>query len=295
MGISLLLGMLLQAAPVTLVTHDNLWVGDVTLSHDGSRLAYILNENKKSVLWIRNTSNLQGEKVALPSKFGLGIVFAPDGKSMYYSAPDTVQTWVNHLYQWPLNGGESKKIADHIDTPIAFSPDGGSFAFVRNLGQLNFGLVIRGATDAHERQLADGIRRVSPAWSPDGREIACAKAGHLAFVSVRTGAVREIPVSGLITALAWPARGNGVLALIATDQKQQTSRLWRYPLDADKWTPVTSPQELLEQHRISASPDGSTVATVLLKSVIPLQGILDWFGAPKMPGYYSEVALIHAN
>ena len=85
--------LLLQTLTVTPVTKENFVVGDLALSADGTRLAYTLPgppQSGKMELWIRDTANLRGEKVAAPALFGRSIVLAPDGKSIYLDRKSVV-------------------------------------------------------------------------------------------------------------------------------------------------------------------------------------------------------------
>src|SRR5580658_7344070 len=106
--------LLIQTFSIIPVTKETFAAGDVTLSADGTRLVYTLPGppgSGQAELWIRDTGTLRGEKMAPPALFERFMVLAPDGKSIYFLARDSAKPWMNHLYQWPLSGGEPKRVA----------------------------------------------------------------------------------------------------------------------------------------------------------------------------------------
>jgi hypothetical protein len=289
----LLCFLLIQALNVTPVTKDNLLVGDLALSADGSRLAYWIpgpQGSRKMDLWIRDVATLHGEKISPPESFGHSMVFAPDGKSLYFTAHDPKQAWVNRLYRWPLAGGEAKKIATHVDGPISLSPDGANFAFLRNLGHWQNALMVRSVADGTERTLArtdiGGGRSLVVAWSADGREIACPNGRELLFVSTQMGQIRKVAAPGNVWWLAWPAHG-GLFATVEAS-------IWRLDVARGSWDAISQrPDRFAVQ--ICATPDGATLAAIRLEDMTPfLSWVTGLFGRPiGQFAYYSDVVLIH--
>ena len=94
---------------------------------------------------------------------------SPDGRTVVYASRSS-GNWDVYLLrvggQNPVN--LTKDSADD-DTEPAFSPDGERIAFRSERG--GGGLFVMGATGESVRRLADSCHL--PAWSPDGREIAC--------------------------------------------------------------------------------------------------------------------------
>jgi dipeptidyl aminopeptidase/acylaminoacyl peptidase len=316
---------LVQSANIIPVTKENLYVGDFALSADGTRLAYTVSGQPRSGredLWIRDVATLRGEKLATPDSFGNQLAFAPDGKSLYYIAPDKTKAWENNLHQWPLSGGEDKIVASHVDSQISFSPDGQHIAFFRNLGHGRTSLMVRelGAGTEHEiRQFKMFAWVMSAAWSPDSKEIFCSTGTEMLLISVASGAERKVaaPVAqgsknnesqevapGVFrpfhVAVVWPARA-GLMAIY-------NQQVWRYdparndparndPARNDaarsSWTAVTERENF--GWRLEAAPDGATLAAVRFDEVAPVAA---WFGrlfgfAALSQARYSNVILIH--
>jgi hypothetical protein len=290
----LLCFLLIRSVTVTPVTKENLWVGDLALSGDGTRLAYTLQgpkESGKVDLWIRDTVSLHGEKISPPALFSSGMIFAPDGKSLYFIAPDKAKAWENNLYQWPLSGGEPKKIASRVDGPIEFSPDRTSFAFLRNMSHSGTALIVRNVASGTERTFAEWSSRVipreNPAWSPDGAQIACPGYREMLLVSTQTGAIKKVAAQGFPAGLAWPAHG-GLFALVG-------GHIARYDFSRGSWETVTDESERYGGGRIAATPDGSTLVAMRLDDVTPF---VNWitgtlFRLKSLNIYYCNVVLIH--
>ena len=163
----------------------------------------------------------------------MGTTFAPDGQFVYYVTLGQREPQ-GALYRVPTLGGPVTKLLTGIASPVTFAPDGRRLAFVRRSLATKNSLVIAGSEGGHERTVLvrSGSERFGvsgPAWSPDGREIACpllhtpartsSPTWSVIGVNVQSGAVRTLTAQKWegCGRVAWLADGRG-LVLIGTKQ-----------------------------------------------------------------------------
>src|SRR6185295_11726926 len=172
---------------------------------------------------------------------------------IYYQAEDK-QNPQGILLQVPAFGGAPRKIVSNIDSPIAFSPDGSRFAFIRNdnaaTGEDH--LMIANADGSNERKLAvrkgDSFFPASGlSWSPDGKLLACPAGGyaggyHLTVVTVdvATGEQKEMTTKKFLDMgrVSWLSDGSGVL-VNAIEAGANQSQIWLLPYPAGEPQRVT--------------------------------------------------------
>ena len=120
------------------------------------------------------------------------------------------------LYQVPSLGGESRKVANRLASPVAFSPDGTRLAFVRDNPGEETALVVIKTDGSEERQLAArkipdpfAVSEASPGL-PDGKSIAIgAYSGgecYVTTVRVADGSVKQVGSKGwrhILRAWSW--------------------------------------------------------------------------------------------
>jgi eukaryotic-like serine/threonine-protein kinase len=147
-------------------------VATVALSADGNHLAYAAEEGSGGALHVVELgTNIDAERVGHYRGENIGITFSPDGKFVYYVlSVDGLGT----LYRVPFVGGEPKAIVNDVDSPIAFSPNGRQYAFIRmdpiqrkNSIWMGNDVKVSLATELPQRL----IMTRTLAWSGDGRAI----------------------------------------------------------------------------------------------------------------------------
>jgi eukaryotic-like serine/threonine-protein kinase len=197
------------------------------VSFDGRYVAYCQDNNGKKSLWLRQLASTNSVQL-LPSAPRPMLIpeFTPDGGFIDYL--ERVNPTDKSLYQIPVLGGTPRKLVDHVDSLVTFSPDGSQMAFVRNDGvKGESSVILADPSGAHETHLA--TRRIGndigpfdlPSWAPDGRTITVSVADpasdglyiHLLNVSVRDGSATSFsPVHWRsLNDIRWLPDGSGML------------------------------------------------------------------------------------
>jgi Tol biopolymer transport system component/DNA-binding winged helix-turn-helix (wHTH) protein len=219
------------------------------ISPDSKYVAYAIEEKSKQSLWVRQIATASNVQIVPPDDVSYwGITFSPDSNYIYYVAWPWNKTDAS-LYQLPVLGDAlPRKLIDDVHS-ISFSPDGKRFTYVvthSSTGESK--LMIANADGTQEQVLAlrqhpeffsDNID-VGPAWSPDGKVIACpggtyaSEDGWMEVSEVRTddGAQKAITTQGWpsISRLAWLSDMSG-LVMTAREQQLMPRQLWHiaYP------------------------------------------------------------------
>jgi Tol biopolymer transport system component len=192
-----------------------------SVSPDGRYVAYATGEAVRtgfvalwpagrSSLWVKQISTDRAVEIVPAADVQYkGTTFSPDGEFVYYVTADQDNP-EGALYRVSVLGGTSRKILTVINTPVSISPDGKQLAFVRNRpSEGSDALMVADTDGGNERTLAtrggnDWFEEDGPAWSPDGRTIACG-------IGTDTGGtyltLAEVPVEGgepkIITSHRW--------------------------------------------------------------------------------------------
>ncbi len=149
------------------------------VSRDGRYVAYVMQEGDRQSLWIRQAAATSQAQIVAPAEVAfLGVTFAPDDNFIYYVARAKGEP-VSQLYQVPVLGGTPKQVLSDVVSPVTFSPDGQSLAFVRNYpASREMSLITVRLNGSDERRLLtrkrpEVLSLMGPSWSPDGMVIAC--------------------------------------------------------------------------------------------------------------------------
>lgn len=152
------------------------------ISPDGKTVVYSSKSGKnKESLWLRELENDTITELIAPSEnLYLGLAFAPDGNSIYFSRIARGFVGQADIYRISIFGGIPNKIINQAQGWIDVSPDGTKVSFVRcpRLENENCSLWIAdSANGGNERKL---VVQPSPfsiranSFSPDGKRIAFA-------------------------------------------------------------------------------------------------------------------------
>ncbi|HEX8247191.1 MAG TPA: protein kinase, partial [Pyrinomonadaceae bacterium] len=153
---------------------------NAAISPDGRFVVYVQTENGKHSLWRCQVDDPTGQQLVEPgSSFG-SLLFSPDGDWIYFTRFDVTSSGT--LYRIPFLGNAPQEIARDVDSAISFSPDGKSFAFIRQKPHENVDCIVISSIDGiNQRTLIEKKKpffliknnRESLSWSPDGKTIAC--------------------------------------------------------------------------------------------------------------------------
>lgn len=205
------------------------------ISPDGRYVVYASSDGGRQSLWMRQTATQSNVEIVAPAEVEYSrLVFSPDGNYLFYVTRESGVAPT--LYQIPALGGTPKKLLSGVGY-MALSPDASQIAFVRDLpAEGAQALVVSNIDGTAERRLAvcklperlftAGSERRSPAWSPDGRVIACPVINNdggilssvVMAIDVASGQERTISQKFYsIRDVAWLPDGGGLLVL-AVDQ-----------------------------------------------------------------------------
>ena len=258
----------------------------VAISPDGKYILNVLEDKGQQSLWLRNVPTNSNTQVMPPEPVQyLGVRFSPDGNYLYFVRGEQGQV-LKLLYRAPVLGGTPQKLVTDVDTNITFSPDGRSLAYaVSNNPQLGkFRLVIYSLESGEGKTLVTGPMDqglYAPAWSPDGKTIACVMyatgdaASSLVAVDAITGKQNLLFESkdGVLFAPAWLPDGDGLLALnLGRDSNFTRRQIIEISYRDHRARAVT--HDINNYADLSLSADGRMAATVLS------QGHFDLFVAP---------------
>ena len=153
--------------------------GQVAISPDGRYIVYSLVDGEQESLWVRNVRTKSDVQVLAPEPLNIiGLTFSPDGDFIYFGRSEKGSTSQDILFRMPVLGGALQQLAQDVDGPISFAPDGLRFAFTR-------GIPAKVVLEIHVQHLegnGDQILAEIPAglgnyemngltWSPDGKTI----------------------------------------------------------------------------------------------------------------------------
>ena len=222
--------------------------GDITeivISPDGKYVAYSVVEAGKHSIHVRELATAGDLRVTSVSDSSYsGLSFSPDGTFVYYLEN---QAETGTLYRVSKLGGGQRLILENVNTAVTFSPDGSRMAFVRSNnavdpadlviapadGGLSSVLVRR--TLADTRFFSSDMQGPGPAWSPNGKSIACVTHGlrpkltevWLEVIDVESGTARPIKAGPWydISRLTWLGDGSGLI-VAATEMPGGSGQLY---------------------------------------------------------------------
>jgi Tol biopolymer transport system component/DNA-binding winged helix-turn-helix (wHTH) protein len=229
-----------------------------SISPDGKYVVYAQLETNgaPTSLWVRQVATASNVQIVppQPGRFVVAPTVTPDGNFIDYIQLGRG----NQLWRVPFIGGTPRRLLEHIDSPVGWSPDGKQMAFVRMDVANERSAVVIVDGSGRERVIASriapayfvsswivGSPPIRPAWSPDGHFIALAEfsdilAQHVVFVDTTTGAetVRDSQGAFTVQGAVWLTPTT--LVLSQPEVLGQRIQLWRMTYPSGAIGPVTN-------------------------------------------------------
>ncbi|NNE67283.1 MAG: hypothetical protein HKN33_12020 [Pyrinomonadaceae bacterium] len=234
-------------------------ISNATVSPDGKYLAVLKSAPDGDVLVLRQINDGNEVKLVEGNDLNIsGVVFAPQGDGVYYSAYKRSDPFpkIGNLYKVPLLGGASREIAKDVDGPVSFSPDASRFAFVRGKpDEMKSVLITANADGSNAKEIAsrpliNGFSMTGLSWSPDGEKIAVTVNDRmdrecpmkLVAVNAETGDTKVLPGNKWIWIgkTAWLSDSSGVVVVAyRSGSPNLTDEAWFVSYPEGKVRPVT--------------------------------------------------------
>ena len=249
-------------------------VGAAAISPDGKYVAYTVREGNQQSIWILHVATRSNAQIVSRADVSYGpATFSSDSNYIYYLA--TVEGLPSALYQVPVLGGNPKKIIERIDTPISFAPGDQQFAFMR-ITQQAIQLIVANADGTGERVLTSSPVEGDhffgpPAWSSDGRLIACSYSmgeSYMTLVGVLVADGTMKPLTSRkwirVDRAAWLGDGSGLISNVVEQNSpgQTSGQIWYISYPEGSARRISNDTNNYGIGSLSITADSSTIVSL---------------------------------
>ena len=269
-----------QNFTITQVTNSGK-AGASAISPDGKYVLSVLIDKGQHSLWLRNVATGSNTQVVPPAPVVYrSLAFSPDANYFYFrKAEDALETTF-YLYRAPVLGGTPQVLVRDIDSDISFSPDGHRITYIRgNDPEVGKYRLLSANLDGNDEKVlliapAPGNNAPgSPAWSPDGQQIALAEPptatalGAIGLFNLNSNKVEQLAAfeDKSLNQLKWSPDGSG---LIVNYQQAgpsfQRAQIGFLPSIGGALQPIT--RDTNSYRTLTLSADAKTLATVQRKT-----------------------------
>jgi tricorn protease len=140
-------------------------------SRDGKWIAFISDKSGRDEVWMAHEDSSDLKKISDSDAEKQNIQWAPDSKSLIYSASD------HKLYRWDMDAGKTTAIASGDAGNIqgaTFSPDGRWIVYSKLDHDLRPHVYVISSTGGAEHAVGNDdllFSEISPVWTPDGKKL----------------------------------------------------------------------------------------------------------------------------
>jgi eukaryotic-like serine/threonine-protein kinase len=248
------------------------------ISPDGAYVAYATSENAdQSALWIEQLSTSTRRAIIPVAEHRYyALTFSPDGGHVYYVA-DTKESPMRSVYRVSVLGGPSKRLFEDIKAAVSISPDGSKIALRRAVDERRaIILTVADADGGNEKEIASIRYRelfYDPAWSPDGKMIACAAGNpegvtdmYVVGVRVGDGAMKTISARRWkwIGQMAWLDNSRD-LVMVAQEDSASPRQVWLLDSVTGEARRITN--DATTYNRLSLAAKSRVIAALSVKQV----------------------------
>lgn len=249
--------------------------GQVAISPDGKYVVCAANDAKQlASLWVRQVSTNTLLRIVPPEQGGyLATTFSPDSELIYYVATLEKNNFVPTLYRIGVLGGTPTKVLDRVFSPIAFSPNGEQFAFVRR-DRDEMSLMLASTDGSGQpstisaRKQPDGFSTSGPSWSADGKRIACGMfngtRSSVVEVSVEGGDLKPIGSEhwANVGRVVWMRDGSGLVMTARPESSSIGTQIWFLPYPRGEARRITNDLNGYGEVSLGVTSDSGTIATI---------------------------------
>jgi Tol biopolymer transport system component/DNA-binding winged helix-turn-helix (wHTH) protein len=220
-------------------------VQKIAISNDGKYLALVEKNKGLSTLFLRQTSNANQIEIIPPTPNDfIGVTFSLDNEFIYYAVYEPFDDKGNKigvLYKVPILGGTRTEVFRDVDSPVALSPDGKKYAFMRGIpNERQSALMVFDCSSETAKEIKLTTRPLRQrfseqglSWSPDGKKIASAAFGEnkmeIIVTNVETGEQTSLTEQkwDWLGQMAWLADGSGIaLTSYGENSPNITDEIW---------------------------------------------------------------------
>ncbi len=224
-------------------------------SPDGSRLAYVSFEKRRSMIYVQNVVDGRRTRIADYNGLNSAPAWSPDGKRL---ALVLSRNGNPEIYVMDLSTKEIRRLTRHhaIDTEPTWSPDGKSIVFTSDRsGKPQIYRMTANGRNV-ERLTFEGKYNARPMYSADGKMLALVHANkgkyHIAVLYLENRALHiltntaldESPSfapNGRMILYATERQGRGVLSAISSDGRvQQLLKFQAGDVREPAWSPFSN-------------------------------------------------------